>query len=516
MRIVCSVLLLLSLVRSDAATDGGGEVPFVVTGVTAAAAVGSSSSSRLRGHQRAAATDSDKGRSRRRSLLAATTTVGRIKSQQQQQSTGLFDRKRFYKEQDDTTTTNTTKKKNTGKGPQQHPSNNKNNATRRPANNESNATATTITTRNQETQQNNSSSSDESEVLSSGAVVVQEETIITVPPGTRYKLNLQSDLYQNSNNDPNTASIASSSSAAAAASSSSSIATHAWEDTSTQIYIGHEIVENSNSSLVKIEMVRKHDTEEYGTVAGSSTSTSSIHVHIANGSFDHTVNNNNTVTIRMLEEDEGENTDVNATHQNHQKNPLRGPNNSNGGATIVQVGDKQYDTYIYEYVTPVDKKYIKLSKGGYGERFGRVLRQVRFNKIPPIIDNFKVRTSAWRYVPEAEHWLRAVHTGVFPLLDTDYPLLKDNPKVQLLRSETMADSVTLPGDYQLHGHDQAGYWLQFAGTGGGGASSSRIQYPGAPGGTFWDEFRHVVQLQIARRNNSRPSDYNRWPGTFLC
>ena len=502
-RIVCSVLLLLSWLRSNGATGGGGgEVPLVVAGVTAAAAaaVGSSSSSRLRGHQR-------------RSLRAATTTVGRIKSPQQQQSTALLDRKRFYKEQvDDTTntTTTTTKKKNSGKGPQQHPSsNNKNNATRRPANNESSAAAATATTTsNQETQQNSSSSSDESELRSNGAVVVQKEEIITVPPGTRYKLNLHSDLYQNSNTDPNTtASIA----------ASASIATHAWEeDISTQIYIGHEIVENSNSSLVKIEMVRKHDTAEYGTAAGSSSSssTSSIHVHIANGSFDNTGNNNNTVTIRMLEEDDGESTtDGNATHPNPEKNPLRGPNNSNGGgATIVQVGDQHYDTYIYEYATPVDKKYIKLSKGGYGERFGRVLRQVRFNKIPPILDNFKVRTSAWRYVPEAEHWLRAVHTGVFPLLDTDYPLLKDNPKVHLLRSETMADSVTLPGDYQLHGHDQAGYWLQFA----GGGASSRIQYPGAPGGTFWDEFRHVVQLQIARRNNSPPSDYNHWPGTFLC
>ena len=503
-RIVCSVLLLLSWLRSNGATGGGGgEVPLVVAGVTAAAAaaVGSSSSSRLRGHQR-------------RSLRAATTTVGRIKSPQQQQSTALLDRKRFYKEQvDDTTntTTTTTKKKNSGKGPQQHPSsNNKNNATRRPANNESSAAAATATTTsNQETQQNDSSSSsEESELRSNGAVVVQKEEIITVPPGTRYKLNLHSDLYQNSNTDPNTT--------ASIASSSSIATTHVWEDdTSTQIYIGHEIVENSNSSLVKIEMVRKQDNAEYGTVAGSSSSsTSSIHVHIANGSFDNTGNNNNTVTIRMLEEDDGESTtDGNATHQNPEKNPLRGPNNSNGGgATIVQVGDQHYDTYIYEYATPVDKKYIKLSKGGYGERFGRVLRQVRFNKIPPILDNFKVRTSAWRYVPEAEHWLRAVHTGVFPLLDTDYPLLKDNPKVHLLRSETMADSVTLPGDYQLHGHDQAGYWLQFA----GGGASSRIQYPGAPGGTFWDEFRHVVQLQIARRNNSPPSDYNHWPGTFLC
>jgi len=127
---------------------------------------------------------------------------------------------------------------------------------------------------------------------------------------------------------------------------------------------------------------------------------------------------------------------------------------------------------------------------------------IRFNKNTPVIDDFT-------NFPVRDYGLRSVHKGVFPLLDTDYPLLEDNPKVVLLCTQTTADSVVLPGDYQLRHHAQdndANYWLQYTG--------GTPYFPGTDGELFWNELRHVVNVQIARRYNKEPSSVNHWPATW--
>jgi hypothetical protein len=158
------------------------------------------------------------------------------------------------------------------------------------------------------------------------------------------------------------------------------------------------------------------------------------------------------------------------------------------------------DDYTYSY-TPVDNEYITPTKGGYGGRQGRSLSEIRFNKVPPIVDGYN--TNAWRYAPSRDY-VMGVHSSVFPLMASDYPLTAGSDKVKTLVRETMADSVILPGDYQLHGGKPASYWLQH--------TYNTPVYPGDP--LFWDELRHVVEVQIARRNGDSPSNLNYWPGTL--
>jgi len=78
-----------------------------------------------------------------------------------------------------------------------------------------------------------------------------------------------------------------------------------------------------------------------------------------------------------------------------------------------------------------------------------------------------------------------------------------------LCTQTTADSVILPGDYQLRHNAQdndANYWLQYAG--------GTPYFPGTDGDLFWNELRHVVDVQIARRSNTVPSSVNCWPATW--
>ena len=161
------------------------------------------------------------------------------------------------------------------------------------------------------------------------------------------------------------------------------------------------------------------------------------------------------------------------------------------------------DDYTYSY-TPVDTTKITPTKGGYGGRQGRSLSEIRFNKIPPIIDGYG-NTNAWRYTPSRDY-IKGVHSSVFPLMASDYPLVAGSDKVTVIVRETMADSVVLPGDYQLHGDNRpSSYWLEHA--------YNTPVYPGNP--LYWDELRHVVQVQIARRNGDSPSSLNHWPGTYV-
>ena len=161
------------------------------------------------------------------------------------------------------------------------------------------------------------------------------------------------------------------------------------------------------------------------------------------------------------------------------------------------------DDYTYSY-TPVDTTKITPTKGGYGGRQGRSLSEIRFNKIPPIIDGYG-NTNAWRYTPSRDY-IKGVHSSVFPLMASDYPLVAGSDKVTVIVRETMADSVVLPGDYQLHGDTRpSSYWLEHA--------YNTPVYPGNP--LYWDELRHVVQVQIARRNGDSPSSLNHWPGTYV-
>eukprot|EP00536_Pseudo-nitzschia_multiseries_P018295 jgi/Psemu1/54964/gm1.54964_g len=168
------------------------------------------------------------------------------------------------------------------------------------------------------------------------------------------------------------------------------------------------------------------------------------------------------------------------------------------------------DDYTFVY-TPVHSEYIQPTNGGYGGKRGRAVSDIRFNKCPPIIDGYE--TSGWRYAPSRDY-IKGVHTQIFPLMPKDYPL--QGSKATILRRETMADSVVIPGDFQLHGDrdDDASYWLNGDGhgTGTGTGVSVRPIYPGDPG--FWDELREVVEAQLARRRGDPPSSMNHWPAIW--
>jgi hypothetical protein len=84
----------------------------------------------------------------------------------------------------------------------------------------------------------------------------------------------------------------------------------------------------------------------------------------------------------------------------------------------------------------------------------------------------------------------------------DFPLTAE--KAAILRFETTADSVVMPDDFQLYDFEGADYWMD----------GIKPVYPGDDQGIFWDEMRHVVDVQIARMNGVSPSIYNRWPDTW--
>ncbi|VEU44057.1 unnamed protein product [Pseudo-nitzschia multistriata] len=163
-----------------------------------------------------------------------------------------------------------------------------------------------------------------------------------------------------------------------------------------------------------------------------------------------------------------------------------------------QGDDWHNDDYTFEY-KPVASEFIKVTNGGYGGKSGRSLSELRFNKVPPVIEGYN--TNAFRYTPSRDY-VQGVHTALFPLMPSDYPLTGE--KANIVRRETMADAVVLSGDIQLHGDSNPTVWLNRAGV--------TPIYPSDP--AFWDELRPVVEAQIARRSGVSPSQMNYWPDSW--
>jgi membrane-associated phospholipid phosphatase len=85
-------------------------------------------------------------------------------------------------------------------------------------------------------------------------------------------------------------------------------------------------------------------------------------------------------------------------------------------------------------------------------------------------------------------------------MPSDYPVTGD--KALILTRETMADSVVMPGDYELHGANPE-YWMSLV---------PAPHFPAAdPNAPYWEELRQVVKHQIARHSLDDPSTLNRWP-----
>jgi membrane-associated phospholipid phosphatase len=125
---------------------------------------------------------------------------------------------------------------------------------------------------------------------------------------------------------------------------------------------------------------------------------------------------------------------------------------------------------------------------------------IRFNKVPPIA----YTNDTWYVVPSADYPL-GVHTNVYPLLPSDYPI--QGIKAEIMQRETMADSVITenPMDYDLFGETAASY-MEFL---------KEPHMPSSdPTSPYWDELREVVDAQIARRAGADPSTLNRWPNTW--
>jgi hypothetical protein len=111
----------------------------------------------------------------------------------------------------------------------------------------------------------------------------------------------------------------------------------------------------------------------------------------------------------------------------------------------------------------------------------RKISDIRFNKCPPIVETGNV-------------------THAFPLLPSDYPIAE--PKASVLRTETKADSVITPDDYQVFGATPE-EWMFFL-----KPPSFPLRYANAP---YWKELRLVIHAQLARRNGDDPSTISRWP-----
>jgi len=123
---------------------------------------------------------------------------------------------------------------------------------------------------------------------------------------------------------------------------------------------------------------------------------------------------------------------------------------------------------------------------------------IRFNKLPPIDEKWTV---------PSEDYVSGVHKKIYPMLPDDYPFTgNDITKLSgVVRNETYADSVILPGDSELKGNTAA-KWL---------ADPKHYLdqpiYPGDIEGKYWEELRHVVDAQMKRRNGEQPSNLNTWP-----
>jgi hypothetical protein len=155
------------------------------------------------------------------------------------------------------------------------------------------------------------------------------------------------------------------------------------------------------------------------------------------------------------------------------------------------------DNIDYQYQSDEGDEAVPTIDGGYGGTNSRFLMDIRFNKCPPIIDRHE--TNAWRYT-ESRDYLNGVHTSIFPLMASDYPIA--DPKATILKRETLADSVISPGDYQLFGATPD-TWMTL------------VKPPTYPSGDtnapYWNELRQVIRVQIARRNGDDPFTISRWP-----
>jgi hypothetical protein len=116
------------------------------------------------------------------------------------------------------------------------------------------------------------------------------------------------------------------------------------------------------------------------------------------------------------------------------------------------------------------------------------------------------------------------------MLPTHYPFENMTNYRSIIQQHTNADSVVMPGDFELkgkkpkndnqprqgqrqgqgRGNDQVRdplydpqYWLE------NDEFTNRPIYPGED--LFWDELRNVIQVQLKRRNGEDPASINRWP-----
>lgn len=125
--------------------------------------------------------------------------------------------------------------------------------------------------------------------------------------------------------------------------------------------------------------------------------------------------------------------------------------------------------------------------GAAGAQIGRTLEEIRFNKVNPIFGGSGA--------------------SILPLLPNDYPIGSNQIVAMKLRQQTMADSVFVEGDYQLFGATASTYLNKVANHG--------PHYPSRnPNAPFWDELRHVIEVQQARRGGIDADTLNRWPSIW--
>lgn len=164
--------------------------------------------------------------------------------------------------------------------------------------------------------------------------------------------------------------------------------------------------------------------------------------------------------------------------------------------------DKGYEDDDYEYVyRPVPAEKVVAIEGGMGKRSSRTMADIRFNKCPPITEDAYLR-NAWRYSSSNEY-KEAAHSLVFPLMPEDFPLSGD--KARILKRKTMADSLIVTGDFQLHGAVAEDYL---------GLLKPPDLPSSDPKNPFWDNFREVVKAQESRRGGSDAYSTNHWPSIW--
>jgi hypothetical protein len=163
-----------------------------------------------------------------------------------------------------------------------------------------------------------------------------------------------------------------------------------------------------------------------------------------------------------------------------------------GDSTIVAKIDN-----VYGYESVQSDKMATTNEIGNRCIHKGCLLDIRFNKCPPIVEGSE--TNARRYA-ESRNYVNGVHKDVFPLLPSDYPIAA--AKAILLKTETFADSVVTSDDYQVF-RATPEEWMTL------------LKPPSYPSddaiAPFWNELRHVIRAQIARRNGDDPATLSRWP-----